>query len=745
MSENHGTMSPVTDSSVIDASSTHKNRVHRMMKRVEQAFSATSREKRTANDDCVAVLNRFLSLTGWSQGARRVFESMPHADSLDTLQAFRAVLFRLGFNTKVENATPLTMREEYLPCFLRTPAGRTILVEKCDETGQLIIFDPAKEKRYKISPSHIKGAVIFPETVNDEKNTAMGQPEKWSATAWVAFKPVITQLLCISFVINVFALAPPLYVMNVYDKAIGSKSVDVLLGLSIGIAFIIAADYALRQIRVRLQAYLGGRLDEQLNESAFRHLLHLSLSYTEDAPIGAQLTRLRQMTSLHEAFTGPMAAALFDLPFIILFVAAIAFIGGQLVWVPITLILVCVIMAVWAMPRNTRLVRKAGDARSQLNNLAVEAISAQQAIKDLSAEFIWLRRHRRLSAEAAMANMKARQLNFLIQTFSQSMVAIAGVAILAVGTNLVIAGELSAGALIAVMALGWRVLGPIRNLFLSGLTIGQTIQSVEQVDRLVRMPLEREPNTGPSIPRTFKGNVVFDKVTFRYPTQREPALRAISFKIQPGQMLCLYGNSGSGTSSVLNILMGLYQQQAGSVFIDGLDLRQLDKGEWRHSIGVGLQSLDLFHGTIRQNIRLAHPTATDAEILDIIKRFGVDQYFNNVLDKGIDTRYTTRTRATWPDALISRIILSRAFVKRAPLYLLDEPAITLDDAGEKALLSILEERRKSSAIIMTTQRPSHMRLANTVGWMDHGALIEMGPPEQVVPKILAGQAIKMSG
>ncbi|GJL95243.1 MAG: hypothetical protein DHS20C05_16480 [Hyphococcus sp.] len=722
-----------------------KNAVHRMANRIEQAFSPPSQEKHTANQDCVAVLNRFLSLTGWSQGARRVFESMPHADSLDTLQSFRAVLFRLGFNTTVEDACTEKMREEYLPCFLRTPAGRVILVEQKDEAGQLIIFDPGKEKRFKISPSHMKGAVIFPETISDSEHNTAAQPEKWSTKAWIAFKPVVRQILYISFIINLFALAPPLYVMNVYDKAIGSKSIDVLLGLSIGIAFIIAADYVLRQIRVRLQAYLGGRLDEQLNEAAFQHLLHLSLSYTEDAPIGSQLTRLRQMTSLHEAFTGPMAAALFDLPFIILFVAAIALIGGTLVWVPIALIAAYVIMAVWAVPRNTKLVRKAGDAKSQLNNLSVEAISAQQAIKDLSAEFVWLRRHRRISAEASMANMKARQFNFLIQTFSQSMVAIAGVAILAVGTNLVISGDLSAGALIAVMALGWRVLGPIRSLFLSGLTIGQTIQSVEQVDRLVRMPLERKPNTGPSIPRSFKGNIVFDNVTFRYPTQREPALRAISFKIQPGQLLCLYGNSGSGTSTVLSVLMGLYQQQAGSVFIDGLDLRQLDKGEWRHSIGVGLQSLDLFHGTIAQNIRLAHPTATDDDIMNIIKRFGVDQYFNGVLNEGIETRYTTRARAAWPDALISRIILCRAFVKDAPLYLLDEPAITLDDAGEQALLSVLEERRKTSAIIMTTQRPSHMRVADTVGWMNRGALIEMGPPNQIVPKILAGQTVAKSG
>ncbi|WP_395073600.1 peptidase domain-containing ABC transporter [Hyphococcus sp.] len=552
-----------------------------------------------------------------------------------------------------------------------------------------------------------------------------------------AFAPHIRQIFLISFIVNLFALAPPIFVMSVYDKAIATKSYDVLAGLTIGIAVIVAGDFALRMIRVRLQAYLGARLDEQLNETAFRHLLHLSLSHTEDAPIGSQLTRLRQMTSLHEAFTGPLASALFDLPFIALFIAVIAIIGGPLVWAPISLMVIYAAVAAWAVPRTGALIRKSGETRSQLNNLTAEALTSQRAINDLAAEHIWLRRHRKLSAETSIANMKSRQMNFLLQTFSQSMVAIAGVGVLAVGVGMVLEGNLSSGALIAVMALSWRVLGPIRNIFLSSLTLGQTLQSLQQVDRLVRLPLEREPNGGPTIPRNFKGNIVADKVTFRYAGQREPSLRGVSFDIKPGELMCLYGRSGSGTSTMLRVLLGLHQQQAGSIFIDGLDLRQLDKGEWRQAIGVGLQSLDLFHGTVAQNIRLAQPDASDEAIEEIAAKLGIDLYYGNALDMGLETRCTTMARAAWPDALLSRINLARAFIKDAPIYVLDEPAATLDHVGEQALLSLLAEKRKASAIIMTTQRPSHMRLADKVVWMDRGAVRDIGPPDDIVPKVLA--------
>ena len=712
--------------------------VRHMQERIRAAFLAPKTGAHSLNEDGILVVNRFLHLTGWAQGARRIFESMPHADTVGSVAAFRSVLFRLGFNTTAEEATEHNLREEYFPCFVRCDDGHVILIEKRDEEGDVVVFDTAEKISRKALPGETEGIAIFPETIKPVDATSAAS-SKWSEKMITAFGPVIRKIFLISFIVNLFALAPPLFVMTVYDKAVGTKSIDVLVGLAIGILIVAAADFALRQLRVRMQSYLGARIDGQLNETVFRQLIHLTLSHTEDAPIGAQLTRLRQMTSLHEAFTGPLANALFDLPFVLLFIAVIAVIGGPLVWAPLGLIALYGVMAAWALPRTARLVKKAGNARAQLNNLTVEAVSSQRVIRDLGAEHIWLRRHRRLSAEAATANMKARGFSFLVQTFSQSTLAVAGVATLALGTGMVIAGDLSAGALIAVMALSWRVLGPIRNIFLSGLTLGQTLQSIQQVDRLMKMPLEREPNGGPSIPRTFKGHIIFDKISFRYPGAREPSLRGVSFEVRSGELLCLYGQSGSGTSTALRLLMGLYQQQAGSIFVDGLDLRQLDKGEWRHALGVGLHAPDLFHGTVSQNIRLARPDATDADIDAVVSQLGIDRYFGGALDRGLETKCSVMARSTWPDALISRIILARAFIKNAPIYLLDEPAATLDHDGEDALLSIIEEKRRKSAIIMTTQRPSHMRLADRVVWLRQGAVFDMGPPEQIVPKIIKAE------
>ncbi len=705
--------------------------------RLRAAFSRDDTQSHAADTDCLVVLEQFLKLTGWAQGPRRIFESMPHADELSTVAAFRSMLFHLGFTTTAEPASSKNLRTEYLPCFLRYGNGAVKLAEQRSRDGEIVIFDPATGGRSSHHVEDVHATAIFPEKIEKPDTPQSPSSSSWTDQLLSVFSPHIRQIFYVSFIINILALAPPIYVMSVYDKAVAAKSYDVLAGLTAGIAIIIAADYLLRRIRVQLQAYLGARLDEQLNETAFSHLIHLPLSHTEDAPIGSQLTRLRQMTSLHEAFTGPLASAVFDLPYIALFIAVIAFIGGSLVWAPVSLIALYALVACWAIPKTGALIKKSGEARSHLNNLMVEAVSSQRAINDLAAEHVWLRRHRKLSAESVVANMKARQINSLLQIFSQSMVALAGVGVLAFGVTMVIDGNLSGGALIAVMALSWRVLGPIRNLFLTGLTLGQTVQSLQQINRLVRLPLDREPNAGPSIPRSFKGHIIVDKVSFRYAGQREPSLRSVSFEARQGELVCLYGRSGSGVSTMLRVILGLYQQQAGSIYIDGLDLRQLERGEWRQAIGVGLQSLDLFHGTVAQNIRLARPDATDKDIEAIASRLGIDQYFGGALELGLETRCTTMARSAWPDPLLSRINLARAFIKEAPIYILDEPAVSLDHAGEQALLSLIEEKRQNSTIIMTTQRPSHMRIADKVVWLDRGVVRDIGAPADIVSKVLA--------
>ncbi|MEM6650493.1 MAG: ABC transporter ATP-binding protein, partial [Pseudomonadota bacterium] len=228
-----------------------------------------------------------------------------------------------------------------------------------------------------------------------------------------------------------------------------------------------------------------------------------------------------------------------------------------------------------------------------------------------------------------------------------------------------------------------------------------------------------------------------DRLSFRYPTQREPALRGVSFTAAPGQLVCITGQSGAGKTTTLKMLLGLYDQQAGSMFVDGLDVRQIEAGEWRQSVSVTPEDSDFFFGTLAQNIRLAAPDASDEDIHNMAKRFGLNRYYSTVLDQGLDTKVTAAALATWPDALKKRLSLCRTFIRHSSVYLLDNPSDNLDDDGEQALLEIIAERRQKSTILMVTHRPSHMRLADQVVWLDQGAVRAAGRPDDIIPALLA--------
>ena len=727
----------ITGTTDLNAPEGAMNAVRKFRDQLETAFNPNRENRLTVNDQAVASLRCYLRLVGWRGLKRRFFEALPHMEDIDTIYSLQGVFYRLGFNTAIEQARPEIFRNEFLPCLLREESGHLYVVTKRNDDGLLELVDPMAKSKTLKPPEALNGEAIFPEQRSDISDAQTPQAASWIVSALRALKPVIVQIFFLSLIINIFALLPPLYVMSVYDKAITAKSVDILVGLTTGILLIAITEFALRHIRTRLQSYLGARLDEQSSEAAFRQLIFFPLSMTEDAPIGSQLTRLRQMTSLRDMFTGVLATAIFDMPFITLFLAAIALIAGPLVFIPLGLIVTYVLIAVWATPLYKQLLKKLGEAKAQLQSLTVETISHHKAIRELSAEQIWSRRYRKLSANAAYSNMKVRQFNLFVQTISQSLLAFAGVLVLAIGVGKVVNGELSSGALIALMALSWRVLGPIRGMFLSSMTFGQTVQSIKQINALMRMPLETTPEKTPTIERRFTGEVVFNQVSFRYPSRREPALRGASFAVRPGDFVAICGAGGAGKTTTLKLVLGLHQQQSGAVLTDGMDTRQIDRAEWRQAVGHLPENVDFFFGTIAQNFRLAHPAATDIELQEMASAFGISDYYGSLLDKQLETKITPQVLQTWPDPLKKRLALCRAFVRDCPLYLLDNPSDNLDGDGEKALLSHIEKLRGKRTILMVTHRPSHMKIADKILWLNEGMVQAFDTPDKVVPSFLA--------
>ena len=707
--------------------------------RITAEFGGTGKSESSVVDgDSLQSVRYFLQSIGWAGSDRRFLEAQPYLDPVNEINSLRTLLFKLDFTTTLGNTRNTPLRQEFLPCFLLDTKNQLLVVRAIDETGQYLVFDPNTETVTPRRRTELSGTLIFPEA--KEAPASQGPVPKWTRLALNAFGGDLKMIFAVSFVTNMFMLAVPLYIMNVYDKAVGTGSRDVLFWLTVGLLLVLAADQALKAIKARLQARLAARLDQQASTAIFQQLLFLPLQFIENSPIGSQITRIRQMSAFRDAFTGALVSAIFDLPFLLLFLFAIAFVAGPIVFVPIALIAVFAVLAAWAIPANQRTSVEIGQARTAQQNISLEMINNQRLIQNLGCEAIWVQRYREASARVSAANLKMRQFNLFTETVAQGLMTVSGIATLTLGTIMVVGGSMSQGALIACMALAWKVLNPIKAMFLTGMTLGQTAQSFTQIDRLMAIKPERSPEKAPSISHDFKGQIDFDRVAFRYGNKREPALRQVSFSIKPGEFVVVCGPSGAGKSTIIKLLLGLYQQQAGSIRIDGINLRQIDLGSWRQGIGTALEVSHFYHGTIAQNIRLAHPEATDAEIEQIARRFGLDSYYGKTLPKGLDTPMAAGNIRRWSDALKTRISLCRAFIKTDTIRILDNPADTLDAEGEEALVAELNRLRGTSTILMSSHRPSLMRMADKVLWIDDGMVAEFDTPENVVPKFLAAYA-----
>ncbi len=714
------------------------NAVHKQYQKLNDVFGSEKLHEIDEGKGPGACVHPLLAALGWRGEGRHLLEALPHFDEIDTLGELRAFLARVNYDTVRKKLALSDVHDDALPCLFETSKGAVfVILERVGD--ELHVFDSEQHEFLNIDPRKFSGKLYTVSEIDIEKQQKNVLKHGYLFVLARKFRRLAVVLLAITFVVNLFALAIPIYVMNVYDKVIGTRSPDVLLYFLGGVLIVVVAELALRAVRARALAYVGARCDSLLSAAAFQQILHLPIAMSERAAIGSQITRLKQFEGIRDIFTGTMASAVLDLPFMVVFLTAIIIFGGAVAWVPISLVVIFAIMAALTVPLTKMNVTATGEARSRMQNFLIEMAAKHRAIRDSGASDIWLDRYKDLAADSISRNLKSQQFSHLIQTVAQSLVMSAGVATLGVGTLRVMTGDMTIGALIAVMALVWRVLAPVQAAFLSLNRLSQVIQSFRQVNQLMRLQLEREPGQLPSFYRSFEGAISLTRVGFRYSPRSEPALMGVSLNIPPGQIVAITGPSGAGKSTLLKVISGLYAPQAGAVQIDGLDLRQLDVGELRHAIAYVPQMITFFYGTVDQNVRLSHPTASDRDIAIAGGEAGM-QHYEGALPEGRSTRLTNEFQRMMPDGLKQRLMLTRAYVKKAAVYLFDEPANNLDQAGDRALMKKLHKLRGHSTVVMTTHRPSHMKLADRVIYFEHGVIVHDGTPEQILPLIMKSAA-----
>ncbi|MCB1742523.1 MAG: peptidase domain-containing ABC transporter [Gammaproteobacteria bacterium] len=671
-----------------------------------------------------------LNALGWRRRLSEVIEALPHfAEHFDIID-LRNVMVSLGFESDAVRTRVHDIDANLLPCLFETRAGEVLVITR-REGDTFSWFDTHQCLQRSGSIENLPGtAYLFTDTrvthAVDRTNDV-----QWFGTVIKRFRGLVKHLLMMTLILNLIALLVPLFIMVVYDKIIGARSLDALPYFVCGLAVALLCELGLRVLRARTLGLVAGRLDYIIGTSSFSQLVRLPPIYTERSTVAAQLSKLRQFDAIRDFFTGPNALVALEMPFVLLFLVVIGVLAGPIALVPLGMLIAYVLFALLWLPQVNERVAASARARTARQQILMETFAGMRELKALGAERAWGERFRESSASAMQAGYRTTISQAVLQSVAQGLMSISGVAVLGFGAMAVMAGELSVGALIAVMALLWRVLAPLQSAFLAYVKLDHIGQGIRQLNQLMRLDVERMTSeSGLLLPEVI-GGVSFQRVSFRYGPDCDPALLGVSFEALPKEFIAVVGDNSSGKSTVLKLIAGMYRPQGGALCIDDTDVRQFNPVDLRRMVAYVPQKPTLFHGTIAQNLRLNDPMVTDARLREALNSAGILQDVER-LPEGLESRLGDAATARLPSALIHGICLARAYLRDAPILLLDEPGASLDHEADQKLIRYLKARKGQQTIIMVSHRPSHVRLADKAIVMRGGMLDFYGDPEQAL-------------
>ena len=552
------------------------------------------------------------------------------------------------------------------------------------------------------------------------------------ARAW----PIYAEVLVAAVLINMFALASPLFIMNVYDRVVPNNAIETLWVLAIGALTVFLFDFLLRTLRGYFVDAAGRVADVRLAGRIFEQVLGIKMA-ARPASAGAFANNLREFESLRDFFTSATVVTLVDLPFVLFFIAIVWLIGGPVALVPgIAVPLVLGVGLVLQVPLN-RVVRRTFKEAAQKHGILVESINGLETIKAVGAEGRTQRSWEQFVQATAASAMRARFLSSFGVNFSAMAQNLVTVGVVIFGVYRIGEGLMTVGALVACTIITGRAMAPLGQVAGILTRYHQARASYDALDQVMGLPVERPATTRFLHRPELQGGLEFKNVSFTYPGQKLPALQDVSFAIRPGERVGLIGRIGSGKTTIEKLVLGLYEPDEGSVLIDGTDLRQIDPADLRRNVGCVLQDVFLFHGTIRDNITLGAPFADDHAVLRAARIAGVEDFVSRH-PMGFDLNVGERGESL-SGGQRQAIAVARALLLDPPILVLDEPTSAMDNGAENRLKQRLAQSTENKTVLLVTHRASLLSLIERLIVMDGGQIVADGPREQVLKALAAGQ------
>jgi len=552
-------------------------------------------------------------------------------------------------------------------------------------------------------------------------------------------KGIYRDVMVAALLINIFALAMPLFTMNVYDRVVPNKAVETLWVLGIGVALIVLGDLLLRSMRAYFLDWASARIDVKLSAQIMEKVLGTRYE-AKPTSVGSFASNLRSFESVRDFITSATVVTLIDLPFGIIFLIVIAWINPYMVLPALIGGAVVLIYSLSVQTKMHDLSETMYRASAQRNATLIESLVGLETVKSMGVEGQMQGKWEKSALFLSEVGSKLKLLSSSITNGTYALQQIISVAIVILGVYLISNGDLTMGGLIACSQLTSRGLAPISQIAGLFTQYHTAATSLKSLDEVMGKPVERNKGVNFLSRPAFKGEIEFKNVSFKYPGSDELALNRVSFRIRPGEHVGLIGRMGSGKTTINKLILGLYQPTEGAILIDGIDARQIDPAELRRSIGYVQQDNHLFYGSLRENITLRHPHADDQSVLQAAQVGGIAD-FVNAHPKGFDLEVGERGD-TLSGGQRQGVGIARAFVTQTQIVLLDEPTSAMDHSGEETVKRNIAEATADKTMIVISHRNAMLELAERLIVIDSGQVVADGNKEDVTAALRAGKVGK---
>lgn len=674
-------------------------------------------------------------------------DSGPELFSIDSPKGlFSRVASRAGFASRLIHRELSSLSRLLLPCILVLKNGNACILESIDRKNRRakVIFPEIGEgeewlELESLEKDYLGYAFLLKREHQQNRETQKKVKNTESHWFWGTLsksRDIFASVLLSSVLINLFVIATPMFTMNVYDKVVPNDAIETLWVLAAGILTVYLFDTLLRFVRNYLLEIAGKKGDIIMSSIIFAQVLNLKMSQWPKS-IGAFASQLREFESIRNFFTASTIATMVDMPFSLVILAIIAYIGGPMVVVPLVIIFVLLIYSFLLIKPLKQSVEATYEASANKNAHLIETLHSIKTVKTLGAsnyaQWVW----EEASGTIANRSMRARTLSSSISVVTNLLMQFNTVGLIIFGIYRISDLELSLGGLIAVVMLSSRAVAPMGQIASLITSFEQTRTAYHSLDELMQREIERPEGKSYVRRPKFEGSINFKNVSFSYPEATRQSLNDISIKIDAGEHVGIIGKVGSGKTTLLKLIIGLYQAESGSISIDHIDINQIDPADLRQHIGYLSQDIELLRGTIRENIAYKNLQVNDERLLRAAAVCGVDLFVNQ-LPQGFDTEVGEQG-SFLSGGQRQAIALGRAVLLDESIIMLDEPTNSFDNTTESIVKKRLYECTRDKTLILVTHKAAMLDLVERLIVIDDGRVVLDGPKRDVLEALKGGQ------